>query len=166
MVGMFENILLENVQMCVCVCVCMYEQFKPQPTVLASWGKVYKPPLLCCHTPLNGRINQIHLSEQIGLCVLVFLCVFTLVLNVYVNGGQGAYERSCVEGRGGRDGHCDASLIHPWKRGHDPYCTQTAFQSSRDMERMSAYLPQSCMDKTGNMRRELSRLAIQDKGRL
>lgn len=73
-------------------------------------------------------------------------------------------KRSCVEGsRGQRWAFTDASLTHPWKRVHDPSCTQTASQSGRDMERVSAHLPQSSADKTGNMRTELSRLAIREK---
>lgn len=56
-----------------------------------------------------------------------------------------------MEGRGGKDGHSAAGLTHPWKRGHDPSCTQTASQSGSDTERVSAYLPQSCTNKTGNM---------------
>ena len=71
-------------------------------------------------------------------------------------------KEQCGGERGQRWTHSNVGLTHPWKRGRDPYCTQTAFQSGRDMERVSAYLPQSSMDMTGNMR-ELSRLAIEDK---
>lgn len=51
--------------------------------------------------------------------------------------------------RGGRDGHSTAGITLPWKRGHDPYCTQTASKSGKDMERVSAYLPQSSTGNTG-----------------
>lgn len=68
---------------------------------------------------------------------------------------NGAKEHKKEE-RGQRWTHIDASLTHLWKRGRDPHCTQTAFQSRADMERVRAYLPQSSQDKPANT----TRLAI------
>lgn len=62
-----------------------------------------------------------------------------------------------MEERGGRDGHGTAGITLPWKRGHDPYCTQTASKSGKDMDRVSAYLPQSRTHKAGGFLDELYR---------
>ena len=81
------------------------------------------------------------------MCVCV--CVFALDVNVAVKGAKVHMKGE----RGQRWTHTDASLTHPWKRGRDPHCTQTAFRSGGDTERVRAYLPQSSGNKTANMTR-------------